>query len=119
MADKLVKTDPAKFPTLNGALDRINTLRNEGRGWGNISKELGFKLGPVVSDVRQSLNDLRRDLRAEQPKAGKVDNGNSPGDMKRELRTNPVERAERAERPDRPQQPERPERPEKPERSGR
>src|SRR5262245_24384679 len=49
LADKLVKTDPAKFPTLAAALERINTLRNEGRGWGNISKELGFKLGPVVS----------------------------------------------------------------------
>ena len=72
LADKLVKTDPTNFPTLTAALERIGTLRNDGRGWGNISKELGFKLGPVVSDTRHSLNDLRRDLRAEQ-KAGKVD----------------------------------------------
>lgn len=116
LADKLVKTDPAKFPTLAAALERINTLRNEGRGWGNISKELGFKLGPVVSEVRQSLNDLRRDLRAEQLKAGKVNDLGNGADLKREARAEHVERAQRPERPERPQ---RPERPEKPERVGR
>lgn len=119
LADKLVKTDPANFPTQSAALERINTLRNEGRGWGNISKELGFKLGPVVTDVRHSLNDLRRDLRAEQPKAGKADNAGGLGDMKREARAENLQRVERVERPDRPQRPERPERPEKPERNGR
>ena len=116
LADKLVKTDPAKFPTLTAALDRINTLRNEGRGWGNISKELGFKLGPVVTDVRHSLNDLRRDLRAEQLKTGKANDLGNGADLKREARAEHVERAQRPERPERPQ---RPERPEKPERNGR
>ncbi|HEY6973627.1 MAG TPA: hypothetical protein VI359_04925 [Nitrospiraceae bacterium] len=116
LADKLVKTDPAKFPTLTAALDRINTLRNEGRGWGNISKELGFKLGPIVSEVRQSLNDLRRDLRAEQVKTGKVNDSGNGADLKREARLEHIERAQRPERPERPQ---RPERPEKPERVGR
>ena len=32
LADKLVKTDPAKFPTQSAALKQINTLRNEGQG---------------------------------------------------------------------------------------
>lgn len=118
LADKLVKTDPTNFPTLNAALERIGTLRNDGRGWGNISKELGFKLGPVVSDIRHDLNELRRDVRAEQ-KANKVDKASNTGDMKRETRLELVERGQRPERPERPQRPERPERPEKPERNNR
>jgi hypothetical protein len=83
------------------ALERIGTLRNEGRGWGNISKQLGFKLGPVVSDTRHSLNDLRRDLRAEQ-KAGKVDKAANPSDMKGEMRVEHIERGQRPERPEKP-----------------
>jgi hypothetical protein len=119
LADKLVKTDPTNFPTLNAALERIGTLRNDGSGWGKISKELGFKLGPVVGDIRHSLNELRRDLRAEQTVGGKVDKTGNAGDLKRETRVEPIERGQRPERPERPQRPERPERPEKPERNNR
>ncbi len=119
LADKLVKTDPTNFPTLNDALQRIATLRSDGGGWGQITKELGFKLGPVVSDIRRSLNDLRRDLRAGQAGPDRIDKADNRGDVKREARAERVERMQRPERPERPQRPERPERPEKPERNNR
>ena len=119
LADKLVKTDPTNYPNLNVALERIGSLRNDGKGWGNISKELGFKLGPVVSDVKHSLSDLRRDLRTDELKNGKVDKASSPDEIKQEARAEHVDRVQRPERPERPQRPERPERPEKPERNGR
>ena len=115
LADKLVKTDPTNYPNRNVALDRIGTMRNDGMGWGNISKELGFKLGPVVSDVKHSLSDLRRD----EFKNSKVDKASRPGEIKQEARAEHVDRVQRPERPERPQRPERPERPEKPERNGR
>jgi hypothetical protein len=111
MADKLLKADPAKYPTMQAALDQIGTLRSEGKGWGQIAKELGFKLGPVVSEVRHALNDLRRDSRAEHLKAS--------GTEKRESRLDVTERGQRPERPERLSRPERPERPEKPERNNR
>lgn len=116
LADKLTKTDPTNFPALNAALERIGTLRNDGRGWGSISKELGFKLGPVVSDIGQSMNELRRDLHPDQLKAGK---GGDRGDIQREVRAERMERAQRPERLERPERPQRPEHPEKPERINR
>ncbi len=119
LADKLVKTDPANFPTLSDALERIATLRNNGSGWGHIAKELGFKLGPIVSDIRRSLNDLRRDLRVGQAGAERVDKTDGRKNGNREARLERIERTQRLERPERPQRPERPERPEKPERSNR
>ncbi|TKS63111.1 MAG: hypothetical protein EWM73_01766 [Nitrospira sp.] len=118
LADKLTKTDPTNFPTLSAAQERIGTLRDDGKGWGSISKELGFKLGPLISDVRHSMNELRRDLHQDQLTAGK---GDDRGDIQRETRGERMERAqrperlERLERPERPEKPERPDRPEKPE----
>ena len=102
LADKLTKTDPTNFPTLSAAQERIETLRNDGKG-------------PLVSDVRHSLNELRRDLHPDQLTAGKADDR---GDVKREAHAERLEQAqrpERLERPERPERSERPERPEKPE----
>lgn len=39
----------------------MKALRNEGKGWSVIAKELGFKLGPVVREVQH----VRQALRAE------------------------------------------------------
>ena len=120
LADQLVKTSTTEPRlTFAEALERVGALRSDGKGWGQIAKELGFKLGPVVSDVRRSLNDLRRDLRAGQAGPDRIDKADHRGDVKREARAERVERLQRPERPERPQRPERPERPEKPERNNR
>ena len=116
IAEHLTKTDPTNFPTLDVALQRVGDLRNDKRGWGNIGKELGFKLGPVVSDVKQSLQDLRREGQTGQLKVEKAD---TRGDLKREARLEQSSRPERFERPQRPERPERPQRPERPERPER
>ncbi len=116
LAEHLTKTDPTNFPTLDAALQRVGDLRNDKKGWGNIGKELGFKLGPVVSDVKQSLQDLRREGQTGQLKVEKAD---TRGDLKREARLEQSSRPERFERPQRPERPERPQRPERPERPER
>lgn len=115
IAEHLTKTDPTNFPTLAAALERVGDLRNDkkGGGWGSIAKELGFKLGPVISDVRHSLQDLRREGQTGELKVEKADNR---GDLKREAR---LESLERPQRPDRPERPQRPDRPERPERFGK
>ena len=58
-------------------------------GWGQVARQLGEKLGPVVRDVNEIA-------------------GHSRPDAER------VGRADRGDRPERPQRPEKPEKPEKP-----
>ena len=93
MAQHLTQTDPKTYPTLTDALQKVETLRAEKEGWGKIAKDLGFKLGPVVSAAEQTRQELIRDIHQD--------------------RMQKVEKVERGERPDRPQRPERPERPER------
>jgi multidrug efflux pump subunit AcrA (membrane-fusion protein) len=102
MAQHLSQSNPTTYPTIQSALAKVEALRAEKMGYGNIAKELGFKLGPVVSDAKHVRNELVRDLRGERPQKAEK-----------------MERAERADRPTRPERPERPVRPEKPERPGR
>jgi hypothetical protein len=94
MSQHLSKTDPTTYPTLQSALAKIEAMRAEKMGYGNIAKELGFKLGPVVSDAKHLRNELVRQLHAERPQEAEK-----------------LEKAERPERPERPQRPEKPERP--------
>lgn len=96
MAEHLTKTDAQAYPTMNEALAKIQTLRNDGAGWGKIAKDLGFKLGPVVRDAERARQDLAKETRTER-----------------------AERLAKQERPERPDRPTRPERPERPERMGR
>jgi hypothetical protein len=87
MAQHLSQTDPKTYPTITDALKKIETLRSEKMGWGKIAKELGFKLGPVVSAAERTRGELGKELRTEEPPRG-----------------------EKAERPDKPERPARPER---------
>ena len=96
MAQHLSQSDPVKYPSLPDALTKIEALRAEKMGWGKIAKDLGFKLGPVVSAAEQTRHEMVRDLRAERPQ--KIDKADKP---------EKVDKPERAERPERPQRPER------------
>lgn len=118
LAEQLTKTDPETFPTMAEALARVGDLRNEGMGWGRIAKELGFKLGPLISEARHALQDLRQERASQQ----KVEKADSKSDVTREARIDKFNRAERPERMqhiERPERPQRPERVERPERPGR
>lgn len=119
LAQELMKVDSKTYPTMTEALARVGDLRAEGKGWGAISKELGFKLGPVVSEA----NRVRQELRAEAKTAGsdvhKPDKDPRKTDDGRMQKSEPAEHLSRPDRPERPQRPERVERPEKPEKPGR
>ncbi len=97
MAQHLTQTDPKTFPTMTDALQKLDTLRAEKEGWGRIAKDMGFKLGPVVSAAEHTRVELIRDLQAAERPAK-------------------MEKVERVDRPDHPQRPERPERVERPHR---
>lgn len=86
LAQQLSKTDPATYPTTSDALSKVGSLRDEGKGYGVIAKDLGFKLGPVVSGVKRSRDTIRSSAQAHQPEtAGKAnrtdrpENPNHPG----------------------------------------
>ena len=115
LAQELTKVDSKTYPTMTEALARVGDLRAEGKGWGAIAKELGFKLGPVVSEANRVRHELRAEARAA---AGsqKPDKEFRKGDDDRSGR---MEKADRDEHMSRPEHPERPERPEKPEKPGR
>ena len=69
MAQQLSKTDSKTYPSTADALKRVEDLRDQGRGYGGIAKELGFKLGPVVSNVKRSETALRTTGRPERPES--------------------------------------------------
>ena len=56
MAQYIAKTDPKLYPTFHDALVRVEAMRKEGKGYGQIAEELGFELGPVVSVGNHHLN---------------------------------------------------------------
>ncbi len=91
MAQQLTKTNSTAYPTMDAALAKIEGMRAQKQGWGRIARDLGFKLGPVVSSVQRARHDM-----------------------------SPAPRPETKARPERGLQNERPGgRPERPERPGR
>ncbi len=62
-AQKLSSMDP-KTPLLD-ALTKIEAMRASGEGWGKIARDLGFKLGPVVSEAHHARRDMNKSLHAE------------------------------------------------------
>ncbi len=108
MAQRLTQTDAQTYPTMAEALNKIETLRSQKMGWGKIAKDLGFKLGPVVSAAMHTRNELRKESRVERssgsPKPEKA------GKTERAARTEKVGRPEIAGRPERAARSERAER---------
>ena len=101
--------------------DGILQMRADGMGWGQIAKELGFKLGSVVgkAPVREASDD---DSDTSTTTAKADTHGNKPDHATKAdhpAKPERVAKVDRPERVERPSKPERPERPQKPERSGR
>jgi len=57
-AQQLFKTDPKTYPTYTDALNKVEALRASGEGWGKIANDLGFKLGPVISDAHHVRHEM-------------------------------------------------------------
>jgi hypothetical protein len=108
MAQRLIQTDATTYPTMAEALNKIETLRSQKMGWGKIAKDLGFKLGPVVSAAMHTRNGLRKESRMEK----------SPGSLKSE-KSEKAERSAKAEKIGRSDTAGRPERAARPERAER
>jgi len=52
LAERLFQKDPVTYPEFEDALNRVEGMRDDGKGYGQIAHELGFKLGDVVSDAK-------------------------------------------------------------------
>ncbi len=126
LAQELTKTDPETYPTMTEALQKIGDLRTQKMGWGVIAQSLGFKLGPIMKEVRHVRNEMRAETRkaaavesAKPVKGGerdvldRSDKGNRPDKADKIERAEKPERPERAERPERPEKPDKPDRPER------
>jgi hypothetical protein len=86
--------------TQQQAIDRVIGLRTSGRGWGVVARDLGLKLGDVVSDVKKTDRQL-----------AKLDVGKPAGAEKPDT----LAKVEKPGKPEKVEKPERPARPEKPE----
>jgi len=101
MAQHLTQSNPKDYPTMTDALNKISAMRADKMGWGKIANDLGFKLGPVVSNAMHVRNEMRKEARMER----------SEKNEKHEKAEMGGERPDRGGRPDRPSRPEHPERP--------
>lgn len=99
MAQRLTQTDAQTYPTMADALNKIDALRADKMGWGKIAKDLGFKLGPVVSAAMHTRNELRRESQpANAPKIQKSENTGKPETAGRPDHAGRPERSQRPER---------------------
>ena len=57
LSQQLMKHDKV---TRQQALDRILAARKSGQGWGAIARNLGLKLGDVVTDVKKTDKQLAK-----------------------------------------------------------
>ncbi len=96
MAQHLSKTDPKTYPTLSDGLKKVEGLRDQGQGWGRISKDLGFKLGPVISGTERADRSFRSEREGTPEKSERFSQSERP------MRP---ERPEHSGRPDRMDQP--------------
>ncbi len=60
MAQHLAQVRAESYPSMVNALNRIVTLRSQKMGWKKIARNLGFKLGPVVSVAKHARDELRK-----------------------------------------------------------
>jgi len=101
----------------------ILAMRADGMGWGQIAKELGFKLGSVMGKGKSGETTASTKASGKTERAAKADKAERTAKADRSTgkpdRVAKVDRPSRPDKIDRPQKPDRPERPSKPERGGR
>lgn len=110
--------------TVTEGTEGILQMRADGMGWGQIAKELGFKLGSVVgkAPTRDNGDGTTTDGTAAKAAGKSGDRAARPehgGKTDRPAKPERVAKVERPSRPERVERPSRPERPQKPERGGR
>jgi hypothetical protein len=106
MAQNLMKTDPKTYPTMTDALAKVEALRSEGKGYGAIAKELGFKLGPVVSAAQHTRNQMRHDAHHSQaPSNASVGKPEHPAKPEKMNHPPKAERPPKAPKPEKPPKP--------------
>lgn len=95
-------------------VDKIVSMRQGPpvAGWGKVAKELGVKLGPVVSGVEKVRSETRKELK-------KTERQGKKEKMEKREKKEKQEKMERMERPEKPERPEKVERPDNPGRGGR
>lgn len=60
LAARLVKDSTTTPPlTMDAALTQIQTLRGEKIGWGRIAKQLGYRLGDIVSAAHRNAESIK------------------------------------------------------------
>ena len=110
--------------TADESLNEVLRLRvEEGMGWGNIAKTLGFNLGEVMSGYHSNRPEKAEMVKSNGGmRAEKADKGMRPAKAEKVAKLDKVERPvkpERMEKAERPEKPERPVKPERPERPGK
>ncbi len=108
MARQLAAKDPATYPTFQDALDKVQDSRASGTGYGRMAKDLGFKLGPVISDARRSKAEFQSSVETERP--ARPEKSEKKNGVERTNRPTRMERPERPEKPEHPAHPEKPSR---------
>jgi len=127
LAKHLTTTDPGTFPSMQDALNQIDTLRDDGAGWGKIAQKYDVKLGKLVSDGKKDFHaiqgdrDVKNQERGESVMTKKTEKIHKPTKTRIDKISRPhkLDRPERPTRPNRPSKMERPARLNKPERPGR
>ncbi len=99
MAQQLMKTNSTTYSDMESALAKIKSMRVAGEGWGLIAKNLGFKLGPVVSAVQRARHDVVQ--------AGRTEHAETKDKIDRYAMADRMDRSGRPDRPDRSERPDR------------
>jgi len=109
MAQKLSASDPKTYPMTSDALVKVESLRSSGEGWGKIAKDLGFKLGPVVSAAHHAHHEMRETLQQE-----KAERGHGEAMEHHPDRVDHLDRPDHPDHPDHPEHPDHVDRPDRP-----
>jgi len=88
-------------------LQKVTALRQGPpvMGWGNVAKELGTKLGPVLTRTRKVSAQTRRAYKAERIRMEKMRAGEKGEKMQKMERMEKMEKMEKMDRPERPDMP--------------
>ncbi|QNK03884.1 hypothetical protein H8F01_17170 [Dyella telluris] len=106
-------------PSGTKELTGVLTLRSEDKGWGQVSKTLGLKLGDVLADAKTHGPVPDKADMAHGEKSEMADKNDKADKSDKDDHADKVAKADRPDKAEHPDKPEKPERPDKPERGGR